>query len=152
MTSPPAADGVEPLRASPIGSPPPLDASTWDLPVPEVRPRRRRAAGLIGLAALSVAIAGWMYGDGVQRAAAVIAPSDAAAADGILPVDAAIDAPNPLGDAGGPPDAAQIAPQPPRRTIDRAAPGFAPTKVRRERRPLIHRASAQSAEDLYDTR
>jgi len=77
-----------------IASPPPIEASTWDLPEPR---RSLRAAVLIGTAAIAFAIGGWVYGDGARRAAAVTAPSDATD-DAILPVEAGVDASSPLGD------------------------------------------------------
>ena len=136
--------GIEPLRARPIGSSPPLVATTWDLPAAEPRPRRFRATALIGFTAVSLAIAGRMYGDGARSAAAITVPSDAGAGDA-LASDAAIDALAPLGDASSVPDV----PLAVRRS---SAPGLEPSAIRRERAPKIHRVTTQPAEDLYDTR
>ncbi len=138
---PTAAVSVPPLPAPALGSPPPIDASTWDLPV--VRSRRRLAPfALAFLAAGFVAAAGWVYSDGtsVPAAAAVAAPIDAGT-DG-MQIDAAIDAAPvlpPLVDGGI--DA----------PILRDKPEAAAPKTRRPVR--VHRAAAVAApEDLYETR
>ena len=101
LTGPATTQSATPVPVRAIGSPPPLDLSlsppTWDMPAPRLRPRPIRAGVLIGAAAIAFAIGGWVYGDGARNASAITTPSDATD-DAILPGDAGVDAPSPLGD------------------------------------------------------